>query len=170
MAAVAKLVSKYPYLVYQIVGEGPLKSVLEKETVALGIQKNVIFLGWKQQEEIVQLLSETDILIAPSVTAADGDQEGIPVTLMEGMARGLPVIGSMHSGIPELIQDGVNGFLVPERDADALASKLQLLITNAELRVSLGRAGRLHIEQHFDIHHLNDELLKTYQKLVANSN
>lgn len=63
---------------------------------------------------------ESDILILPSVTTKRGDQEGIPVTLMKALARGLPVISTWHGGIPELIKEGESGFLVPERDVDAL--------------------------------------------------
>lgn len=91
------------------------------------IADKVKLLGWKQQEEIVTLLNDADILIAPSITGNDGDQEGIPVVLMEALAQGIPVLSTQHSGIPEVVQDGKSGFLVPERDVDALAEKLVFL-------------------------------------------
>ena len=67
------------------------------------------------------------MLVAASVTAADGDEEGIPNVLKEAMASGMPVVGTRHAGIPELVEDGVSGFLVPERDAAALADALERL-------------------------------------------
>ena len=93
-------------------------------------------------------MADSDILLAPSVTSKDGDQEGIPVVLMEAFANGLPVISTYHSGIPELVQDGISGFLVPERDVDALKEKINQLILQSELRSRMGLAGRKYVERH----------------------
>ena len=79
---------------------------------------------------------------------------------------GLPVIGTQHGGIPELIEDGVSGFLVPERDAEAIACKLDYLITHSDRWPEMGQAGRQHIEAHFDIAVLSQELIGIYQMLL----
>ncbi|NJO53340.1 MAG: colanic acid biosynthesis glycosyltransferase WcaL, partial [Leptolyngbyaceae cyanobacterium RM2_2_4] len=84
----------------------------------------------------------------------------IPVALMEAMSRGLPVISSLHSGIPELIENGKSGFLIPERDVDGLAAKLDHLIHHPEIWSDLGKAGRTQVEQHFNIKTLNDRLVE----------
>ena len=92
-------------------------------------------------------------------------QEGIPVVLMEAMARGLPVISTFHSGIPELVIDRKTGLLVHERDADALSEKLEYLITHPEMQKKMGQEGRKYVEAHYDINKLNDRLLEIYQSL-----
>jgi colanic acid/amylovoran biosynthesis glycosyltransferase len=82
------------------------------------------------------------------------------------MAMGLPVISTFHGGIPELVEDGVSGFLVPERDADAIAAKLSYLIKYPEAWPGMGRAGRARVEEKYDMNKLNDELVEIYQQLV----
>ena len=154
---------------YCIVGDGPLRPHLERLVDDLGARDVVSLVGWKNQDEVRAVLDESHILLAPSVTSAQGDQEGIPVVLMEGLAMGLPVLSTVHSGIPELIQDGVSGFLVKEGDVDALADKLRYLVEHSDLWAKMGRAGRAFVEQHFDINKLNDQLVDLYRKLLEES-
>ena len=106
--------------------------------------------------------------MGPSVTASDGDQEGIPVVLMEGLALGLPVISTYHSGIPELIENGKTGYLVPERDVDALYQKLKYLILRPETWHKIGRAGRRFVKKYYEINNLNDQLVNIYQRVIYN--
>jgi colanic acid/amylovoran biosynthesis glycosyltransferase len=127
----------------------------------------VKLLGWKQQQEITELLAQAHIYMAPSVTSRNGDREGIPVSLMEAMACGMPILSTMHSGIPELVEHGRSGFLVPERDADALAEKLSYLLENPEIWQEMGVAGRACVEQYYNIHRLNGQLVDVYQKLLG---
>lgn len=164
--AVAQLAETYPNLEYHVVGDGPLRDTLSNLIQNLGVQNRVKLLGWQQDQEILEILNQAHILLAPSVTSQDGDQEGIPVALMEAMAMGLPVISTFHSGIPELIEHGSSGFLVPERDADTLASKLSYLIEHPELWPQMGHAGRSYVETHYNIHQLNDRLVETYEQLL----
>jgi colanic acid/amylovoran biosynthesis glycosyltransferase len=84
----------------------------------------------------------------------------------EAMAMGMPVVSTVHGGIPELIEDGESGFLVPERDAEALAKRLLYLVDHPERWAALGRAGRERIKLEFDIHRLNDELASLYRGLL----
>jgi colanic acid/amylovoran biosynthesis glycosyltransferase len=104
--------------------------------------------------------------VAASVTAADGDEEGIPNVLKEAMASGMPVVGTRHAGIPELIEDGVSGLLVPERNQAALADALQRLALQPEQWAAMGRAGRAKIEMEYDIHRLNDRLAGLLENLI----
>ena len=164
--AVTNALKKYPNIEYRIAGDGPLKSDLQNLIDALNVSDKVKILGWKRQEEIVGLMKGADILLAPSVTSEDGDQEGIPVVLMEALAQGLPVISTQHAGIPELVQDGEFGFLVPERDVDALTEKLEYLVEHPETWPEMGRAGRDYVERYYDINKLNDQLIQLYQRLL----
>jgi colanic acid/amylovoran biosynthesis glycosyltransferase len=164
--AVAKLIEKNPRIRYRAIGDGPLKSQLRGLVEQLKLQNYVTLLGWKLKEEVVQELQEAVILATPSFTAADNSKEGIPNVLKEAMAMGVPVIGTEHSGIPELITEGDTGFLVPERDADALASKIDYLLSHPEIWEPLGRAARAHIESFYDIEKLNDELVEIYESLL----
>ena len=164
--AVAKLIKSNKKIVYNIVGDGLLKNKLQRVVEELGIGPVVKFLGWKGHDEIAGLLADSDILLAPSVTGEDGDKEGIPVAIMEAMAIGLPVLATEHSGIPELIEDGISGFLVPERDVDSLAEKLDYLAGHPEVWPEMGRAGRAFVEKHHDIDKLNDRLVEIYKGLL----
>jgi colanic acid/amylovoran biosynthesis glycosyltransferase len=165
--AVAQLIPRYPDLEYQIIGDGVLKEDLEQLINQLNITKNVKLLGWRQQLEVAAIIAQADIFLAPSITSQDGDCEGIPVSLMESMARGLPVISTYHSGIPELIENGVSGYLLPERDVTNLATKIEHLITNTELRHKMGQAGRQKVETDYNIQILNDRLVQILQQLLS---
>ncbi len=165
--AVAKLATVNRNIEYSIIGDGPLKEDLQQLIEQLGVGDLVKLLGRKQQQEVIEILDNSHIFIAPSVTGEDGNQEGIPNVLKEAMAMGLPVISTYHSGIPELIEDGISGFLVPERDADTLAEKLSYLIENPEVWSKMGQAGRNYVEQHYDINQLNEQLVEIYQQLLT---
>ncbi|HEY9838594.1 MAG TPA: glycosyltransferase, partial [Vampirovibrionales bacterium] len=86
--------------------------------------------------------------------------------LKEAMAMGLPVISTYHGGIPELVQDGISGFLVPERDAQGLAQKIKLLIEHPEWWFQLGEAGRREVEKNYNINTLNDRLVDIYHQAL----
>jgi len=164
--AVVKILKRYPHVLYNIAGDGPLRTNLEKLVKKQEACSNIKFLGWQTHTKIKKLIQEANIMITPSVTSSRGDEEGIPVVLMEALATGLPVIASKHSGIPELVKDGKSGFLVPERDIDALTEKLEYLIEHPELWKKMGLAGRKHVEEKYNINKLNDRLEKIYKELI----
>ncbi|MGI8501405.1 MAG: glycosyltransferase, partial [Hassallia sp.] len=85
--------------------------------------------------------------------------------LKEAMAMGLPVIGTLHGGIPELIKDNISGFLVPERDADTILEKVSYFIKHPEVWQQMGSSGRAYVENHYDMNHLNDELVEIYRQV-----
>ncbi|MFE4104667.1 glycosyltransferase [Almyronema epifaneia] len=165
--AIAKCRQTYPKLEYWIIGEGPLRSSFEQLIESLNLSENVKLLGKKSQEELIALLQQTHLFVAPSVTASDGDQDAPVNVLKEAMAMGLPVISTFHGGIPELVEDGISGFLVPERDAAAIAAKLRYLIDHPERWPAMGQAGRAFVEKHYDLSDLNDRLAELYQQLAA---
>lgn len=150
---------------FRVVGDGPLASQLQRRTAELGLSDNVEFLGWRKQDEVAELLDTTDLLLAPSVRARDGDEEGTPTVIVEAMARGVPVLATRHSGIPEMVRDGETGFLVPERDAEALFERLVYFDANRDQWSGWSSRGRQVIEEEFDVHRLNDQLLEIYEGL-----
>jgi colanic acid/amylovoran biosynthesis glycosyltransferase len=152
---------------YKIIGDGPLMDYLKNLSTQLEIHHNVVFYGRKNHNDIWKMLNKSHILIAPSVTAKNGDQEGIPNVLKEAMAMGIPVISTYHSGIPELIEDGVSGFLVEERNENILAKKIELLINNPELWESMGETGRQIVEKDYNNETQNDKLVEIYSALIG---
>jgi colanic acid/amylovoran biosynthesis glycosyltransferase len=148
--AVARLADQFPSLEYRIIGDGPQRARLEKIIADEGVGGRVTLLGARTQEEVRHELRSSHLFLAPSVTSADGDKEGIPVAIMEAMATGLPVVSTVHSGIPELVQDGVTGWLAPERDVGALAGKIALLLNRPETWRGLVTAARGRIETDFN--------------------
>jgi len=165
--SIAKIIYKYKKnIVYIIAGDGPLRNKLKFLSSQLGISNYVKFVGKVKQNEVLKLYQQSHIFILPSITSSEGEQEGIPVVLLEAQAAGLPVISTYHSGIPEAVINGQSGFLVPERDVDALTKKLMYLINHPEIWPRMGRCGRMFIEKEYNINRLNQKLSKIYQDLI----
>ena len=141
-----------------IIGDGQLLDVLRVRVKKHSKANRVIFLGAQPPESIANYLKKSDIFILPSVRDKSGDMEGIPVSLMEAMASGVISLSTFHSGIPELIQDGINGFLVAERDSVALKTKIEY-IANAPNLPSIRRNARITVESKFNALSLKNDLL-----------
>lgn len=124
LRAFAKFAERYPQAIFTIAGDGPLLAELQKQAGDLGIAKKISFPGFLSQKDLRELFYSSHIFLHPSETGADGNQEGIPNSMLEAMASGLPVFATKHGGIPEAAEDGVSGILVSEGDAKALAAKL----------------------------------------------
>lgn len=129
-----------------IVGEGPLKEKLQKQAEPL--HDKIQFLGAKTHEELKVIFASADIFVAPSITAKDGDTEGVPTVLMEAMASGLPCIASDSGGISSLVSNGEEGFLVEEKNVNQLVKKINILINDEKLRISMGNKARLKAEEY----------------------
>jgi colanic acid/amylovoran biosynthesis glycosyltransferase len=166
--AVGRLIKKIPQLKlkYYIIGDGVLKPQLESQIQQLNLENTVELLGWRKQQEVQQLMSQADVMLASSITSKDGDCEGIPVSLMEAMAQEIPVISTYHSGIGELVADGISGYLVPEKEVVAITAKLEHLVTHPQLRRQMGQAGRKRVIEEYNIKLLCDRLTQIYQQLV----
>ncbi len=164
--AVAHLKKINPNIEYLIVGDGPLRPQLKQLVIDLDVRDCVKLMGWQEQQEVVKTLKNSTIFMAPSITASNGDKEGIPVVLMEAMAMGMPVISTNHSGIPELVENGRSGFLVPEKDVDALFKKLKYVIEHPHMWSDMGRHGRKKVEAEYNINVLNDKLVECFQSLI----
>ena len=159
--AFAAFAAEHPGASYRIVGDGPLRDELVALAAARASAPGVSIRvdGPVDADGVRRALAEADVFLLPSVTAADGDQEGIPVVLMEAMAAGPVVVSSRHSGIPELVEHDVSGLLAPERDEEALAAALARLRADAALRHRLAAAARRRVAHDFDVDRLNARLV-----------
>jgi glycosyltransferase involved in cell wall biosynthesis len=148
-----------------IVGAGPLEPRYRERIAELGIADRVRLTGALSPVEIAALLAESAVVIAPSKTAADGDRESGVIVVKEASASGAPVIGTRHGGIPEIIDDGVTGYLVREGDVDAIAQRLDALLADDALRARLGLAGRAKMECEYDVRRSVDALEAVYDEV-----
>jgi colanic acid/amylovoran biosynthesis glycosyltransferase len=164
--AVAILKSKYQHIHYKIVGDGPLRNILEDVVLQLGIAGQVEFLGALSQEEIVEVYEAAHVFILPSVVTETGEEENQSLALIEAQASGLPVITTRIGGNSESIREGRSGLLIPPRNVDALAEAIEQLLDNPQSWGRMGREGRAHVEAGFCLETLNDQLMDLY-RLVA---
>ncbi len=158
--AIARL-GDLPNLKATIVGDGPLRPELARLAEDLAVGDRIELPGWLDHAEVGAVLSGADCFAAPSVVAADGDMEGLPLVVVEAMATGLPVVGTRHSGIPEAVRPEVNGLLVEERDVEGLAEALRRLASPLT-RLKWGRESRAIAERDFSHPRLIDQLLKRW--------
>jgi colanic acid/amylovoran biosynthesis glycosyltransferase len=137
----AQVAAQRPQVRLRIVGDGHLRPTLEHLAASLGIAEQVTFVGFVPHERLHEELGAAHVFCHPSVTTPTGDKEGIPGTVVEAMASGLPVVTTRHAGIPEMVRDGEDGFVVAERDEAALVRSLLRLIDSSELRQRMGQAA-----------------------------
>jgi len=163
--ALAQVVRNRPNIHYRIIGDGPLQSSLERLVTDLRLESHVAFTGIKTSDQVADELSRAHVMLAPSVTSLSGDMEGIPTVLMEAMATGMPVISTRHSGIPELVEDGVSGRLVAERDVDGLADAIQALMRDTGAWIPMGVAAREKVSREFSSAELNARLEDYFDSL-----
>lgn len=156
--AVPRLVARGVDASLRIVGVGPLRERLERVAGESSSGGRVAFLGGLGHDGVASEMLRADVLVAPSVTAGDGDMEGIPVVLMEAMASGVPVVSTVHSGIPELVTNGESGVLVRERDPDALAAAIGALVAEPARWAPMLSAARERVERLHDATRLDGEL------------
>lgn len=147
LESLAVLKQQHPDTLLTVVGDDPDRKKLEQMTDRLGLSENVNYVGYKSQAEVRDYLRQTDVFVLPSFA------EGVPVVLMEAMASGVPVVATQVGGVSELVDHGVNGYLVPPTDAASLTEHIEKLLNDPKLRVAFGTAGRAKVERDFNIRH-----------------
>jgi glycosyltransferase involved in cell wall biosynthesis len=150
-----------------VVGDGPLRPSLERRARALGA--SVRFLGALPPGEVLGWMQRAWLLAAPSVTARDGDAEGLPTVLCEAAAAGLPVVATRHSGIPEIVADGETGLLSAEGDVAALARNISTLLASPERRQAMSSSARQRAERRFDLRVQSARLERLYDAVTGRS-
>ncbi len=126
-----------------VVGDGPARSSFERHANKVGVGGSVTFAGYCSQDEVAEILGQSDVFVLPSFA------EGVPVSLMEACASGLPVIATQVGGVSELVIDGETGFIVPPGDAAALRDRIDALVNDPALRSRMGAAGRRRVQSEF---------------------
>jgi glycosyltransferase involved in cell wall biosynthesis len=160
LCAFAIFVKEFPNAELCIAGKGPLQAHLEELAEELGILSKVRFCGFLSQAELMELYAKSHFFLHPSETPPDQNQEGIPNSVLEAMSTGLPVLATRHGGIPEAVEHGRSGFLVEERDFEALASAMKLLARSPNAFREMGVLGSefvaANFEQSAQIRHLEN--------------
>jgi len=160
--AVARVRERLPEVRCHIAGGGPLQTKLRNLVAELGLVDSVTLHGALPGPAVQKLFAEAHVFVLPSVTA--GDAEGQGLVLQEAQAVGLPVIATQHGPLPEGLLVEESGFLVPERDADALAERIHFLAAHADQWPRMGQSGRGFVEARYDIKKLNRRLLEIYSE------
>jgi colanic acid/amylovoran biosynthesis glycosyltransferase len=165
LSAFAEFNTRYPRSTLMIAGEGPLLDELQMLACQLKIENRVTFSGLLSQNKLRELFYASHIFLHPSETGRDGNQEGVPNSMLEAMASGLPVFATNHGGIPEAIENGISGVLVAERDHAALAQALLTAVPDRHLLARLARCGSQAVGEKFDqsaqVRRLEEIYLKT---------
>jgi colanic acid/amylovoran biosynthesis glycosyltransferase len=149
LRAFAKFVASHPAATFTIAGEGPLRSELGRLAAELGVAEKIFFPGFVSQTQLRELFYQSHIFLHPSERGGDGNQEGVPNSMLEAMASGLPVFATEHGGIPEAIETGRSGILVPEGDDEALALALLERTSNPDGLAAIARNGAETVRQKF---------------------
>lgn len=168
LRAFAAVAQEYDELQLSLIGSGPLEARLRKLSNTLGIADRVHFKGVLAPSQVKAALSESDVLLAPSVVAPNGDRDSGLIVVKEASASHVVPIGTHHGGIPDIIDDGVTGYLVPETDWQAMADRLRYLVRDPESRQRMASAARAKMEREYDIEYCNRALESLYDQAIAN--
>jgi glycosyltransferase involved in cell wall biosynthesis len=152
----------YPQSTLILAGDGDTLPAAKTLAGELGLGDRVKFLGEIPPNQVPSLLAAADVFVHHSITASDGDQEGTPNAVLEAMATGLPVISSHHAGIPDVITDGQNGYLVEERNIPAYTNKMRAVLHD---NGRIGRAAQ-NIRDTLDIRHQCQKLSQIYEDII----
>ncbi|MBN6065642.1 glycosyltransferase family 4 protein [Aggregatibacter actinomycetemcomitans] len=150
-----------------LVGDGTLRDALQAQIERLGIQDRVQMVGPMPQPDIIHLVTQSKMMVAPCVISEDGDRDGLPTVLLESMALGTPVISTQVAGIPELVQDEITGLCIPSQDPTALADAITRLLDDETLGQQLSLNARALIEREYDEDRNAAELRKVFAAAIA---
>lgn len=161
--------SQFPEARLWMVGTGPLFEETKNFADKLGMADKITFPGILSAKQIHELMQQSRCFVQHSVTAADGDMEGTPNTILEASASGLPVVSTLHAGIKEAVIDGVTGFLTAEHDIEGMAKGMIALAASAELAEKMGNAAHKHMLANYNITKRIAQLNKIIQSSIANT-
>ncbi len=157
--AAARVAAREPAAHFVIVGDGIQRSATEERVRELGLANRVIFTGWRH--DLPSIYADLDALVVSS------DNEGTPVSVIEAMASGRPVVGTSVGGLPDLITEGKNGYLVAPRDADGLATAILRLLQDGDAAARMGQAARESVRERFTVDRLTADIENLYTRLLA---
>lgn len=166
LKAFARFREVHPQARLVILGEGPLMEPLRRLAADLDVNRFVTFAGFVEQGRVRSEYGWSHAFLHPSRTAGDGNREGIPNAILEAMATGLPILSTSHGGIPEAVEDGVEGFLADENDWEAFAVAMHDLAASEKTWKAMGAAARAKIEARFERSQQIAELEGIYRGLM----
>jgi colanic acid/amylovoran biosynthesis glycosyltransferase len=166
LGAFRRFIADYPKARLVIAGEGPMKDTLVRKINELSLGSQVTLTGFLNQDDLRRIYTESHIFIHPSELAADSNQEGIPNSMLEAMASGLPVVATRHGGIPEAVQEGADGILVPERDEPALYEALLKLTSQPDLWRQMARQASHSVAENFEQQQQIAKLESAYSEAI----
>jgi colanic acid/amylovoran biosynthesis glycosyltransferase len=167
LRAFAVFRDRYPNATLTIAGEGPLLDELQKLTRELNIEDRVSFTGFVSQEQLREIYYRSHIFLHPSQIGRDGNQEGVPNSMLEAMASGLPVFATEHGGIPEAIENGLSGVLISERDHEGLARALVNAAKDPAFLSQIARSGAEAVRKKFDLQLQTQRLEDIYLRTMG---
>jgi colanic acid/amylovoran biosynthesis glycosyltransferase len=167
LRAFAVFKKDHPRAKFFVAGKGPLQPELEMLAAGLGIFKDVHFIGFLPQQHLIELYANSHLFLHPSETPPDENQEGVPNSILEAMATGLPVAATQHGGIPEAIEDGRTGWIVPEEDHVALAKAMQEITRSPRTLMEMGLRARQLVIDRFEQRAQIDRLESFYEEAIA---
>ncbi|MCD6500286.1 MAG: glycosyltransferase [Deltaproteobacteria bacterium] len=150
-----------------LVGTGPLASRYRDLVSSLGLTDRVQFTGALPPEGVARLMSQAQVVMTPSVVASNFDRESGIIVAKEACASGVPVVGTWHGGLPEIVESGRTGYLVPERNVDGLSQALSDLLAHPDRAFEMGRAARAKMEREYDIRERNEVLERIYDDVIV---
>jgi glycosyltransferase involved in cell wall biosynthesis len=161
LEAAVILCRRFPDVRFLVAGDGYHRQALERHAADLGLGSRVIFTGLRH--DVPEFLQQVNVSVLPSLS------EALSNTLLESMAAGVPVVATRVGGNPEVVEDGVTGFLVPPREPEALAASIGRLLEHPQLAQAMGRAGRERAAEHFSLQRLTQETESLYLRLLMKS-
>ncbi|MDZ7331582.1 MAG: glycosyltransferase family 4 protein [candidate division KSB1 bacterium] len=161
---IPEIIGRFPEAKFIFAGEGPDRTKLELLCCSNGLARQVKFLGYIDDEQKVNFLAQGDVFLFPSQLC-----EGLPYSLLEAMAAGLPIIATSVGAVPEIIQNGKNGFLIPPGDSQKLAEFIICLLTRPKLRNRMARLNRKIAEQKYDINIVCNQFKQLYEQIACNA-
>ncbi len=157
---------EYKNVELSIIGDGEMRYEIEELINNLEIQDKVTLLGLQSLEKVIIEIHRSHIFVLPSITAKSGDKEGTPTVLIEAQATGMPVISTYHAGIPEVVINNKTGYLVEERDSCSLYKKMKYMVEQPKIWNKLGKNGRKHIEENYNISNQVEKLEYIYKDMI----
>lgn len=169
LEALQTVVKTHPNLRYILCGDGPQTEEIRTRAAALGLTQNVEFKGWLKPEQLEQEYQAAHLFLHPSELTPEADQEGIPNSMLEAMATGLPIVATTHGGIPEAVTSGTDGLLVPEHSPDELAQAILQILNHPDLRHQLGTNAAATVRTNFGAQAQITRLEDHYLEAIANT-
>lgn len=167
LLAFKKVNERFPQAKLIFAGDGPFLGICKEIASAYGLNGSVTFLGSVKHEKVAEIMQMARAFVLHCITPDSGNSEGTPNVIMEASAVGLPVVSTKHAGIMDVVVHGETGFLVEERDIDAMAEYMVKLLENPKQAEIMGQAGRERIKQYFTIEISSEKVWQLIKKVVS---